>query len=257
MSNAAPASHAVPDIDEMKRELKKIRSTQSERKTELENLLKKKDFLEEKFILLTVYAKKNQAELEHIRGELEKKRIEHSAVLGLVRKCTQLCDEDSRKALELESGIAYFPQAKKQEALKIAQAAQAALDATQAEGKLLVAAQVHLAEIRRQHNEDEVLPTTTQAFAAARGCLSTEVQARLGNLSQPPLGREIKKMVEALEKEKERVEAVVQEQKALIALHQGSNSGSDLHNIEKVLNNVLPPPFGVAIEQHEAQTLRR
>ena len=58
VSNAAPASHAAPDIDEMKLELKKIRSTQSERKTELENLHKKKDFAEEKFSLLTVNAKK-------------------------------------------------------------------------------------------------------------------------------------------------------------------------------------------------------
>jgi hypothetical protein len=93
-----------------------------------------------------------------------------------VRKWTQLCDEDSRKALELESDIAKFAQAKKQDAFKIALAnAQAALDATQAEGKLLVAAQVHLAEIRHQLKEDVVLPTTTQAFLAARGCLSTEV----------------------------------------------------------------------------------
>jgi chromosome segregation ATPase len=249
VSNAAPASHAAPDIDEMKLELKKIRSTQSERKTELENLHKKKDVVEEKFILLTVNAKKIKTEFKHIRGELEKKRTEHSAVLGLVRKLTQLCDEDSRKALELESGIAKFAQAKKQEELKIAQAA---LDATQAEGKLLVAAQVHLAEIRRQHNEDEVLPTTTQAFLAARGCLSTEVQARLGNLSQPPSMREIKKMFEALEKEKARVEAV--EQKALSALQQGSNSGSDLDNIVKEIFKVLPDLVVVGIERHEAQT---
>ena len=252
VSNAAPASHAAPDIDEMKLELKKIRSTQSERKTELENLHKKKDFVEEKFSLLTVNAKKNQTEFKHIRGELEKKRTEHSAVLGLVRKWTQLCDEDSRKALELESGIDKFAQAKKlakQEALKIAQAA---LDATQAEGKLLVAAQVHLAEIRHQHKEDEVLPTTTQAFLAARGCLSTEVQARLGNLSQPPSMREIKKMFEALEKEKARVEAV--EQKALSALQQGSNSGSDLDNIVKEIFKVLPDLVVVGIERHEAQT---
>ena len=261
VSNAAPASHAAPDIDEMKLELKKIRSTQSERKTELENLHKKKDFVEEKFSLLTVNAKKNQTEFKHIRGELEKKRTEHSAVLGLVRKCTatQLCDEDSRKALELESGIAKFAQAKKQEAFNIALAkqealkiAQAALDATQAEGKLLVAAQVHLAEIRHQHKEDEVLPTTTQAFLAARGCLSTEVQARLGNLSQPPSMREIKKMFEALEKEKARVEAV--EQKALSALQQGSNSGSDLDNIVKEIFKVLPDLVVVGIERHEAQT---
>ena len=249
VSNAAPASHAAPDIDEMKLELKKIRSTQSERKTELENLHKKKDFVEEKFSLLTVNAKKNQTEFKHIRGELEKKRTEHSAVLGQMRKLTQLCDEDSRKALELETGIAKFAQAKKQEALKIAQAA---LDATQAEGKLLVAAQVHLAEIRHQLKEDEVLPTTTQAFLAARGCLSTEVQARLGNLSQPPSMREIKKMFEALEKEKARVEAV--EQKALSALQQGSNSGSDLDNIVKEIFKVLPDLVVVGIERHEAQT---
>ena len=259
VSNAAPASHAAPDIDEMKLELKKIRSTQSEQKTELENLHKKKNFVEEKFSLLTVNAKKNQTEFKHIRGELEKKRTEHSAVLGLVRKWTQLCDEDSRKALELESGIAKFAQAKKQEAFKIALAkqealkiAQAALDATQAEGKLLVAAQVHLAEIRHQLKEDEVLPTTTQAFLAARGCLSTEVQARLGNLSQPPSMREIKKMFEALEKEKARVEAV--EQKALSALQQGSNSGSDLDNIKKEIFKVLPDLVVVGIERHEAQT---
>ena len=222
VSNAAPASHAAPDIDEMKLELKKIRSTQSERKTELENLRKTKYFMEEKFSLLTVNAKKIQTEFKHIRGELEKKRTEHSDVLGLMRKLTQLCDEDSRKALELQSGIAKFAQAKKQEALKIAQAA---LDATQAEGKLLVAAQVHLAEIRRQHNEDEVLPTTTQAFAAARGCLSTE---------------------------KARVEAV--EQKAKSALQQGSNSGSDLDNIVKEIFKVLPDLVVVGIERHEAQT---
>jgi hypothetical protein len=97
-----------------------------------------------------------------------------------------------------------------------------------------------------------VLPTTTQAFLAARGCLSTEVQARLGNLSQPPSMREIKKMFEALEKEKARVEAV--EQKALSALQQGSNSGSDLDNIVKEIFKVLPDLVVVGIERHEAQT---
>jgi len=254
VNNAAPAAAA---IEELESERKKLRSIQSERKIEIENYDKKKELLVEKFSALTISAKRAQADFEHFRGELDKKRTEHCTLQRLMNKCIQLYDEDSRKGLALDMDIANaiktssnLAHAKKQEALKLAQDT---LDAAQAEGKLLVATQDQLAEIRRQYIEEEVLPTAMQAFAAARGCLSAEVQSRLGNLLQTSTMKEIKRMAGALGEEKARVEKMAT--KAQNAIERVDSGAADLQTIIEEFKKVLPMLFVAGIEQHQAQTV--
>ena len=136
----------------------------------------------------------------------------------------------------------------------LAQDAKAALSAAEEEGALLQTAQVCFREVNRQfHEEEDVSLAAEQAFAAALGSLSAEVQARLGSLVLKPM--RLKTMGTQLEAEKDRATSDANNlRRSLECMEKNVDAGeADLKALKDEIIKGMPALVVVGNEMYRAQ----
>ncbi len=255
--HGADADALLRATGRLETQLKLRKSSLDEIQPLLRDLSEKKTASRTKYLKLTEEASMLKAQLavkrDHLVIHWEEHRTLHRNHLQCAKECASGQRTVSKLQAELENTKQAHKEAVREAKQKLAQDAKAALSAVEAEGALLQNAQVCFREVKRQfdYEKDGCSLAAQQAFAAARGSLSAEVQARLSSLVLTNV--QLKTMSTQLEDEITRATSGAAKLRCLMERMEKNAGEADLKALKELIFEVVPPLVVVGLEQYCAQ----